>query len=278
MKILLSLFAIALLISCHKNAVEEIASDVQGEVLVIKENTISPPQGDPLPKNRVDEIVMGTLEANNDFRWDMVDFTTLWSAVQYGDQTVAIGYRPAGVGDISDIIHQINVRSGAWKSTHDALLNLIQSRLEEMSGRAVNIDSLIVEDDAVLPIISIRLTDKAILTELANLENVRYIEPLDYWPGEEADRSTSGCGASTTTLNSADYTTITPGCKLPWNYSLINVDDAWATAQGSGITIGVIDAGISSTQNLLNSGFNDGDSNVGRMITTSYTYGTSAYT
>ncbi|HNC93243.1 MAG TPA: S8 family serine peptidase, partial [Solirubrobacterales bacterium] len=57
----------------------------------------------------------------------------------------------------------------------------------------------------------------------------------------------------------------------------MNIPGAWETSQGLGVKIGVIDAGISSTQNLLGSNFNNGDSNVGRTITTGYTWGTSAF-
>jgi serine protease len=88
----------------------------------------------------------------------------------------------------------------------------------------------------------------------------------------------SGCSASTTAVNSADYTTITPGARLPWNFNNHNIPAAWNTGQGANMTIGVIDAGISSAQPLLNASFNNGDSNVGRVVTTDYTYGTTAFT
>ncbi|MEI7669864.1 MAG: S8 family serine peptidase, partial [Pseudomonadota bacterium] len=116
-----------------------------------------------------------------------------------------------------------------------------------------------------------------ILTDLYNLENVRYIEPLDYWP-YAIDRSSSGCSASTQALNATDYSNTTPACLIPWNYNSVNIPNAWNTAQGEGITIGVIDAGISSSQTLLGTQFNNGASNVNRNISTDYTYGTSAFT
>ncbi|HNP99024.1 MAG TPA: S8/S53 family peptidase, partial [Bacteroidia bacterium] len=58
----------------------------------------------------------------------------------------------------------------------------------------------------------------------------------------------------------------------------VNIPNAWNTAQGEGIKIGVIDAGISSSQTLLGSQFTDGMSNNNRTITTDYTYGNTAYT
>jgi serine protease len=130
----------------------------------------------------------------------------------------------------------------------------------------------------VLPIITLRITDKRVITMLHNLRNVRYLEPLDYWPASAQDsRSTSGCSASTTAINASDVSTITPNARLPWNFNNHNIPAAWTSATGNGITVGVIDAGISSAQPLIGSDFNNGESNVGRSLTTGYTFGGSAY-
>jgi len=64
-------------------------------------------------------------------------------------------------------------------------------------------EDILVEDDPILPILTIKLTNKTVLTRLYNLKNVRYLEPLDYYP-EETERSGSGCDGSTTTVNSSD--------------------------------------------------------------------------
>jgi hypothetical protein len=219
---------------------------------------------------------MQTMQDQHDFHWDWMDLKTLWSVLQYGDHSLAIGYKPTDAGDILPVIHKINVHTGAYKDVHDALKNLILSELSK-SGVITTWNDILVEDDPILPIITIRLTDKNTLTRLANLENVRYIEPLDYWP-DGAARSSSGCAGSSEPLNTADWTTITPNARLPWNYNNLNIPAAWSVSEGLGITVGVIDAGISSSQTLLGTQFNDGLSNVGRTITTDFTIGTSAYT
>jgi serine protease len=277
----IALFAgILLLVSCQKESVVNnpgTTSSINGE-LVSKTTRIEVPTGNPLSKTRLDELVKETYITKGDFRWEMLDFHAFWSATQYGDQSVAIGYKPAQVGDIADFIEKINIQEGAWKEVHDRLLAFIQTSLEESTGKKVNLSDILVEDDQVLPIITLKLTDAKVLTELYNLENVRYLEPLDYFYGESASRSTSGCSASSQSLNNNDYTTVTPNAKLSWNYNNVNIPAAWNTAQGQGITIGVIDAGISSSQTLLGSAFNNGDSNVGRTLTTDYTFGSSAYT
>lgn len=265
--------AIALLFSCKKNT-----QDLQVlELLKQKPNPVMVPDGDPLSKENLDQIVINKLESENDFRWEWMDLKTLWSATVYGDQTVAIGYKPTGMANIEPILHKIDVTTGQWKATHDAIIKLIIDELNASGNAAITLRDILVEDDVVLPIITLKLSDKNVITKLYNLENVRYIEPLDYWPGSDAERSTSGCSASTYGLNAADYSTTTPNCVLPWNFNNTNVTPAWNFSAGQGITIGVIDAGLSSSQALLNSDFNNGDSNVGRTVTTDYTFGNSAY-
>lgn len=261
----------------HQNQLVDDAQGINGK-LVQREIAVNVPQGDPFSKTKVDEYVKDMYIANGDFRWEEADFKMLWSAIQYGDQSVAIGYQPAGYIGIENTIHQIKIGEGAWKEVHDALIELISSELAKQ-GLPADMRAILVEDDATLPIITLKLTDRHVLTALRNLKNVRYIEPLDYSHADvlSEDRSTSGCSVSTYGLNAADYTTTTPNAILPWNYGLMNIPGGWANAQGQGITIGVIDAGIQSAQSLLGADFNNGDSNVGRSVSTDYTFGSSAY-
>ena len=265
---------------CQRQQPNQLVDDAQGinGKLVQREIAVNVPQGDPFSKTKVDEYVKEMYVANGDFRWEEADFKMLWSAIQYGDQSVAIGYQPAGYIGIENTIHQIKIGEGAWKEVHDALIELISSELAKQ-GLPADMRAILVEDDATLPIITLKLTDRHVLTALRNLKNVRYIEPLDYTHADvlSEDRSTSGCSVSTTGLNTADYTTTTPNAILPWNYGLMNIPSAWASAQGQGITIGVIDAGIQSAQSLLGADFNNGASNVGRSVSMDYTFGSSAY-
>ncbi len=275
--LILSLFTLILSSSCDRKEDQPINQIHSGPILKQKSTSVKAPEGDAYSKEKLDGIVLQTLEQENDFRWDKMDLKVGWSASQYGDQSVAIGYKPSGFGDITNSIHQINLQSKEWKEVHDELIKFILNELNKSASIPVKWEDILVEDDQTLPILTIRLTDKNTFTALYNLENVRYIEPLDYWP-DNVERSSSGCSAATAPLNTADWTTITPGCRLPWNYNNVNIPNAWNVAQGQGVTIGIIDAGISSSQYYLSTLFNNGSSNVGRTITTDYTYGTSAFT
>ena len=272
------LFGTALL-SCQREPALAPGSDGQGPVLMEKAALTDVPEGEPLSQEQLDRAVIDVLEARNDFRWEWMDIRTLWSATLYNDHSVAIGYQPANAGTIDDGIHKIDVRSEAFKAVHDALIERILLTLNEGNRNPVSLRDILVEDDPVLPILTLRITDKRVITMLHNLRNVRYVEPLDYWPAIASDdRSTSGCSPSTYALNASDYTTISPNAKLPWNFNNHSIPAAWSSSQGGGVTVGVIDGGISASQPLLGSDFNNGDSNVGRTVATSATLGTSAYT
>ncbi|HMC98089.1 MAG TPA: S8 family serine peptidase, partial [Flavobacteriales bacterium] len=265
--------------ACRKEELTPTTDGVQGPVLQERSDPSPVPDGAALTQEALDHLVIGTLEQRNDFHWEWMDLRTLWSAVQYNDHSLAIGYAPANMGDISDIINTIDIKKPEWRAVHDALIDLVLTQLNSDGRSAITLRDILVEDDPVLPILTLRITDKNVITRLHNLRNVRYLEPLDYWPATADDeRSTSGCSPSTYALNSADYSTITPNAVLPWNFNNHGIPAAWATSQGQGITIGVIDGGISASQPLLGSEFNNGDSNVGRTVSVSATFGTSAYT
>lgn len=272
------LTSLVLLSSCMRDELHDIASS-PGPVLVQRDDAVEAPDDDPLSQDELDRIVIRTLEARNDFRWEWMDLRVLWSALQYNDHSLAIGYQPADAVGVEDALHEIRISAPEWKAVHDALIGRILEGLNRgREAELISLDDILIEDDPVLPIITIRLTDRHVLTMLRNLRNVRYLEPLDYWPAAADERSSSGCSAGSSSINSADISTIAPNARLPWNFNNHGIPAAWGNATGSGITVGVIDAGLSSAQPLLGSDFNNGDSNIGRTSTASATLGSSAYT
>lgn len=284
MRTVASTLSIALVVlflaSCQKEQASTSTSDNQLSAALTSNGanrTIT--LAEPLQQSALDELVIASLERDGDFRWENAPLDWTWSALFDGEQALAIGYQPAGMTDIESQIHKINIQNGVWKETHDALVDEILTILSrENRSTALRLEDILIEDDPILPILTIRTTSKQLVERLANLQNVRYLEPLDYWPGADQDRSTSGCGVSSTALNASDYSTTTPNCLVPWNFNTIQVPGAWSMANGQGITIGVIDAGLSSAQPLLNGDFNNGESNSGRTVTTDFTWGTSAFT
>jgi len=65
------------------------------------------------------------MHTKGEFRFENEELFLTWSALQYGDKSLAIGYKPARLGDIRPIMHDINIRTGEWKAVHDALIEYI---------------------------------------------------------------------------------------------------------------------------------------------------------
>lgn len=272
MKKVIAYFLITLSLAACKQE-DNLITRNDSPILQYKKTIASVPL-DLYTEQEVKSAVLDSLD-HGDFRWSKADLKMICSGAQV-TKLVAIGYKPASFNaSIDEVIHQINIHSQEWQSTHDSLIAIV---LRTLRGKGINIDQaqLIYEDDPVLPLIIFKTDDAHVLTELFNLQNVRYIEPYGFWPYEE-NRSSSGCSSSTSIVNSSDVSSILPSCLLPWNYTNLNIPAAWNTASGSGIKIGVIDAGISNVQTLLGSQFTSGYSNNNRTVSLDYTFGSSAY-
>lgn len=281
MKKLLFLFLVAGVAACNPNEnATETGQNTNSDVLVRKTQLIQGPSGPAYKPEAVSQMTIDIEMRDHDFKWENQDIQLVWSATKMTG-LLAVGYQPAGFTNIDKRISTINIHSAEWKNVHDALIARVLKTMSTKMGRDMTASEIISEDHAVLPQIIFKVTDPDVLTDLLNLENVRYAEPYGYYPltadAGNVINSSSGCSGSSYSLNAADYTTITPGCKQSWNYTNVNIPAAWNSYHGENIKIGVIDAGISSTQPLLNAQFNSGSSS-GRTITTGYTYSNSAYT
>jgi serine protease len=285
-KLVFSIFTLSLLVwACQKAEMHtEREPEKTDSVLAFEEKEIKE-IGDmkPMPRYQIEEYIIKELKEKDDFRWSWSSDYIFWSATKAVKPQVAIGYKPLGIDNIDEQLGKIDLKSEQWRAVHDELIAFIKEQL----GEKVNTDELIVEDDANLPRIVVNLDDYKTIAKLRSCQNVRYIEPLDFdLTSDDDSRSNSGCdGTAVTSLPTVDITTTTPNnCVIPWNYNLANIPAAWALAatsqseNGKNIKIGLIDAGISSTQPLLNASFASGSSYLSRTRTVEATLGTSGYT
>ncbi|RYZ45591.1 MAG: hypothetical protein EOP49_24930 [Sphingobacteriales bacterium] len=91
------------------------------------------------------------------------------------------------------------------------------------------------------------------------MEPAAYVFRTDLAQQREASSSSgSGCGFNAVVLSAADHTIAPPNVKIPWSFSNVQIPAAWNASTGAGVTIGVIDTGVSSQQVLLGSSFSDG--------------------
>ncbi len=220
-------------------------------------------QLEPLSLSEINLIIEEELQSKGDFDWNETSDWVLWSALQHAQGVLTIGYG----NDKNDFA---NKNSESHLATKNDILALVRkTEIKKDKGSEKEIDILLYEDE-YLTVIDVKATQLETVIELRGNADIRYLEPAGYpLNGSNQSKSalsSSGCGFDGQNVASTDYTTIQPNAKMPWNFALHNIDDAWAYSTGSGVTIGVVDTGLSSSQSLLGSNFNNGYSSSGRTV------------
>lgn len=227
-----------------------------------------------LSKADINAFVIEQLQTHDIFKWEMGSAELVWSAMAHGHEQAVVGYQPIGFTNIEDKIHAIDISKPAWRNIRTDLVQLIVDLTNEHlpTQKWTAEDLLQSELETDLPSFDILIKHPNIVEALRARQDVRYVEPLSYSPEEVSNRSGSGCGvAPANNLPSADYTTISPNGKVPWNFYLLNIPTAWSTSQGDNIGVCVIDTGTSPNQAKLSSQFSSGQS-TGRYIRRYGTY------
>ncbi|WP_400076919.1 S8 family peptidase [Winogradskyella sp. R77965] len=210
---------------------------------------------DPLTTEQINSKISETIDNTGDFDWNEVDAHFLWSAVVNGQNILSIGYGDEGQ---------------SFSESYDPLL-------EEKKNNILNIvienekvpdEKLIRVEHEIINVIDIEVKNIETIIALRNAHGIRYLEPNGYNSYiPNSAKSSSGCDKNPDTISSSHYTTIAPNnAQVSWHFNEHNIQQAWSYSTGAGVTIGLIDTGVSVSQSLLNSGgINDGYSN-GRFV------------
>lgn len=232
-----------------------------------KENEIKVAQKPILSKTDVyNHITSELTRTNKAFDWQQASDDIIFAAGIHSDGVFSIGYQPVGFEGIKDKIHLIDLKSQEWADTRSKIEKLILQY--EPSPTNKDGISIIAPNDGKFPQMYALITNKELIAKLRTMPEVRYVEPTGYsLEGETQNRSSSGCaGSPNSAINTADYTTLSPASKRPWNFVNHNIPTAWGTAKGQGITICIIDTGAGDSQDNLGTQFASGNS-TGRTIT-----------
>ncbi|WP_299211510.1 S8 family serine peptidase [uncultured Dokdonia sp.] len=252
--------------SCTRD--EDIITSIQEENVVLNAQ-----ESDTfLTIEEINAIINKTLFEKGAFSWDGVPANVLWSAAVHGSEMITVGYGNKGE---------------SFREGKDSRLEAIQDDIlmtVAASEQQTRSDLRYISDD-VLNVIDIQITSLETIKNLKAISTIRYLEPNGYsyfTTKSEAtvspqDRSSSGCDMSGASLNTNDYRTITPGSLVSWTFDNHNITQAWNQSTGAGVTIGVIDTGISPNQPLLNANFGDGMSIDTRTVEKYGTYIDSAW-
>jgi len=220
-------------------------------------------QKDPLTARQINEKINETIKTKGRFSWNESSDHFLWSGIFQGNKIASIGF-----GSSFD---------RSLDADNKAIENEILDLIKKYEGKT---DRILLSSDQYLNQIDVAIEKQETVIALRKMKNIRYLEPADYRYFEnekqfgataKSSSSSSGCGFESTALNAADYTTVSPNAKAPWSFTKHNIINAWSYSTGAGVTIGVIDSGVSPEQSLLGSSFNNGLS-TGRTISKNGVY------
>jgi subtilisin family serine protease len=231
--IILLAFIMLNTISCKKENNEQQTNPAEQEI--------------QLTGKQVAEVIKNIYDLEGTFNWNMVSANVLYSAVMAGDKNVlTIGY--GGYDDYPNKQKSISTINS---------LNEILTTIDKTEGKT-QADNLLLNDEE-LQYVDVVITKKETIERLRKIKNIRYMEPAtyNYFQYENPQKSNSGCSRNAETISSADYTTLPTGAKIPWSYKVHKIDQAWNYSKGRGITVGVIDTGVSPYQANLGSKFDD---------------------
>ncbi|WP_346883073.1 S8 family serine peptidase [uncultured Algibacter sp.] len=215
--------------------------------------------------SKIDQILL----KNNDFNWTDADDYMLWSAVVHGNNILTIGYGKEN----ESFSEQFSKR---LSNTKQDILDMI-SRTEGVKFDKNKKENIV--DYEIINVVDVKVEHLETIMALRKAKNIRYLEPNGYnkyvsknainqsGKQNKSILSTLGCSTASETINPAHYQNVSPNnAQVAWNFYKHNIPQAWNISTGRGVTIGLIDTGVSAQQSLLNtSGFNDGVSN-GRQV------------
>ncbi|WP_407556175.1 S8 family peptidase [Winogradskyella sp. 4-2091] len=243
----LAMFALAIaVVSCSKDAIVETETVTEASQTPEKALTIQ----------QINQRITESIESTGDFDWNDQEAHFVWSALMLGQNVLTVGYGNEG----QSYSEEVDVELIQKKND---LLSII------MSTEQVDKDDFKMKEDEILTVFDAEVTKLETIIALRKSDYVRYLEPNGYnhYVAGSVQKSSSGCDKSADYISTAHYTTTTPNnVQVSWHFNEHNIQSAWNMSTGSGVTIGLIDTGISRYQSLLTSaGINDGYSS-GRYV------------
>ena len=235
-KNLYSFLLIFLVLSCSKESFNDSidTTNTDPEVYTIAE---------------VNEYLDQILRQNGDIDWMKTEPKLLYSAIWHGGKVLSIGYGPK------------NKSFSTEEKTPDIqkALNSIKTILTENATEKTDVT---IQEDAILLHLETDIQNMKTVEELQSSKDVRFLDPIGYNHFTKNQnpyaQKNAGCGEQEEDLNPEDYTAISPGALQPWNYTAHNIPQAWQLSTGAGVTVGIIDTGLTPKQELLNEKINDG--------------------
>ena len=240
----------------------------------------TPSLSESLPIATIDHTIRTLLDKQGEFAWDQATTDLLWSAAVQSDSVLFVGYQPSNIPNVDKNLHTITIADPAWTGAKEVLIDELLTIINRTATVPINRETLVVDEGAVLPYIAIKTDSYEAVAYLRENTAVRYVEPASYFfqtPAPTPNQRTADkliCDYDDNVslpVPPEDYQATVPNAKIPWNFLFSNIAQAWSLSTGAGVTVGLIDTGISPDQAKLGSAFNEGLSQ-NRMITKLGTY------
>ncbi|MFM7646165.1 MAG: S8 family peptidase [Sphingomonadales bacterium] len=215
-----------------------------------------------VPIDSINQFIAIQIKQTGQFEWKTASDRLLWSALASSGHVVSLGYW------VEDEIGLKNY-SIQRQTVRDLLLDKLY-HLEKQKDPLVDRQALELWPETILPLLNVRISCFETMVALRNDPLVRYLEPMDYETHLYRDLSArqSGCTRNTpdgSLVAGVDYGVVSTFAKASWNYPYHGLLDVWRTVSGSGVTVFLIDTGISYEQENLGSQFNQGFSQKRRL-------------
>ncbi len=245
-KIIIILIGLILVVSCTKEEVNDIVTN----------NSSLEESQKLLSVVEINSYIEEQLKKDADLLWIKAPANVLWSAVIHGDGYLSIGYGKEG-----NFSYQKSLESNRTK---EKILDILKSK--EVLAKS----NPITDQQEVLQYVEVKIANLETIVALQKTNDIRYLEPSSYanfldLNNDGQAQKNFGCARNGRTVNPEDYRVTAPNSWIPWTFDIHNIPEAWQYSTGAGITVGIIDSGISDSQKFLGSDFNDGFSS-GRSI------------
>lgn len=214
------------------------------------------------PIDSINFFIASQIKQTGQFHWNTASDKMLWSALEYSDHVVSLGYR------VDEEIGSKRYQQQR-QVVRDLLLDKIYD-LEKKGDPSFSREAMELWPETMLPLLNVRITSFEAMLTLRRDPLVRYLEPMGYETHlhHGLTERQSGCYRNLpdrSLLAGVDYGVVSPFAKASWNYPWHGLLDAWRTVSGTGVTIFLIDTGISYEQENLGSQFNQGFSQKRRL-------------
>ena len=185
------------------------------------------------------------------------DAKFIYSIAMHTDSMIAIGYKPTNMGNLSEVIHTLDLSAAPWANIEQMIIDSVVTIEQQNRANIVSKPSL------RLPALIVKVSSIETVQYLTSLHEADFLEPMnDYfyergemllYGGEQDMLGFTGCGCNTPApYHPDDASTVAPSCVRPWNYEYHHInEEIWAISSGGGIGVAVIDSGVSDDQENL---------------------------